>query len=42
MQFDRYQSIPEPAVELNLKFPTIEKKNMVTLDIQREKMPFLD
>lgn len=42
IEFDRYQSIQEPAVELNLKFPTIEKpRNAATID-QDRKMPFLD
>lgn len=42
IEFDRYQSIQEPAVELNLKFPVIEKKNMATIDTQHDKTPFLD
>ena len=41
IQFDRYQSSQDPVVELNLKFPTIEKK-MATIDVQREKVPFLE
>lgn len=42
MDFNRYQSIQEPPVQLNLKFPIIEKKNMATLDMGNEKTPFLD
>lgn len=41
IELDRYKSIQEPT-EFNLKFPIIDRKNMVTLDVQTDKVPFLD
>lgn len=38
---DRYQSL-EPIVQLNLKFPIIEKRNLATMDINKDHAPFLD
>ena len=41
---NRYQSIQEPAVEMNLKFPIIEKRQAATIDpeISEDRPMFLN